>query len=406
MGSQVDIRTSNEYADEERNLSKIQPILQTYRQLKPSKATEPSLLQSTAACDEIKENVADQLISEHNVPQAICKQNNSGYISDVRMQPSANLSQMNLRQSQISENSAIISHDSRRLQNSSKNGQIPLPANDMNQLSGKHCNHYRRKGERNCHSTCSHQISHCSAPLSVSGKRHSCQHSCDNVKNATFCNNGCKRNNYKLGKIDSNETGTKSKKDEITQTSHSFNICQQQMIHCSKPIHQQARSKSNFAERNVYSCQKCTCRIFEQPSRNYSHVSSSSTINAKNPHASSQTPLAPNHHRNAEGRRRVVRVISGRSCQNRSKYDVFKCYRCRQHTFCKHCNVLLRILFRSLYLPIRLLVTANKLTMHLADIVIKKSRSNGIYYYSTCHPHSNDRNHSSGLRHIHYCQHH
>lgn len=169
------------------DLSKIQPILQNYEQPKVSKIVEPNLLESIVACNEIEEeNVADELVNGHNHPQVMNRKNNSGNISDVRIQRSANASQMKLEKPQATENSGMIAHNSQEFQNFSKNGQIPPSTHNINQSTKRrYCNkftpsHYFTKRVEYYQPTYSHQNSHCSVPSNVSEKRHNCQH-CSNV---------------------------------------------------------------------------------------------------------------------------------------------------------------------------------------------------------------------------------
>ncbi|KAL4003144.1 hypothetical protein ACH3XW_6395 [Acanthocheilonema viteae] len=387
MSSQIDIQTGNEYASEELNLPKTQPILQTNQQLKTSKEAESSLLKSVMDCNEIEAgNSADELIddsaydpaqviTDHNDPQTVMnnRTNNSRNISNMHKQPSANVSQKKLQKLEISENSATTSHDSRKLQNFAKNDRIPLLTNGSNRLTSKYCNHYCTKG----HLICSHQNFHCSEHFNASGKRHNCKQRlnvCDNVKNGVYCSNVCKRNNYKSGKIDvihTNERG-KSKEDEVIQTSHNFDNF---IGHCSRPMHQQTRSKSFFIKPNAYSRKKCTCKgIYEQSNPKYRDKRLSSTINevmARKLSASNQMLSSPNHHRKAEGCKSIIRVIAPPNYQNRPKYAL-KCCGCKRHIFCKYRN----------------------------------GRSNDIRCYSASHFHRNDRNHSSSPYHIYYCKHH
>lgn len=125
-------------------------------------------------CNEIEEgNVADELITDHNNPQAINWKSNSKNISDVRTRLPVDIPQMKLREPQVSENSRVISHGSQTSQNFAKNDQILLP-------TGKHNNYHCTKGAEHYHTTCSRQISHCAPPFNVNEKRHGCQQ-CLNV---------------------------------------------------------------------------------------------------------------------------------------------------------------------------------------------------------------------------------
>uniref|UniRef100_A0A1I7VT53 Zinc finger protein n=1 Tax=Loa loa TaxID=7209 RepID=A0A1I7VT53_LOALO len=85
MGSQINIRTGKEYADEELGLLKTQPILQNYEQLKVSETAQPILLESTVTCNEIeKAKVAEESVTDHNRLQAMDRNSNSRNISHLR----------------------------------------------------------------------------------------------------------------------------------------------------------------------------------------------------------------------------------------------------------------------------------------------------------------------------------
>ncbi|EFO27561.2 hypothetical protein LOAG_00925 [Loa loa] len=292
MGSQINIRTGKEYADEELGLLKTQPILQNYEQLKVSETAQPILLESTVTCNEIeKAKVAEESVTDHNRLQAMDRNSNSRNIS-------------HLRKSRTSEKRRATSY-------------------------GSECYHPK----------CSHQISHRSVPSNASVKQRNCQQCSDvydNVKNGSCCGGMCKINSYNSGTTGATHTNepVKNKEDEATQTSYSI---YQKMTHCSKPIHQQVRPESNFIKANVYSCQKCICKgIREQSSRNRRCVRSS-TVNAIKSHAWNQMLSASNHHRKAKCRH-SIHIIGGPSHQNRPKHDVLKCYGCGRLTLRKCCN--------------------------------------------------------------------
>ncbi|VDK68036.1 unnamed protein product, partial [Litomosoides sigmodontis] len=235
MGSQIDVQTGYQYADEVPSLSKPQPPPpQLHQQLKEPKRTQPSLLESIMRCNEIEEgDIADELITDHNDRQAINWKRNSGNVSDVRTQLPVDVPQMKLREPQVSENSRVISRGSRGSQNFAKNDQILLSTE-------KHNNYRCTKGaEHHHHPTCSQQISYCSVAFDVNEKRPTCQ---QHLNEDGVC---CRGSNYNSRRSD--VIHGKSKQDKVTQTSDSFN---NPIAHCSKSVHQQVRSKSNFIKPN------------------------------------------------------------------------------------------------------------------------------------------------------------
>lgn len=174
---QIDIQTGNEYADEEPSQSKAQAILQTYQQLKTSKATQQNFPEPIVGCNEIEEeNIANELITNHNDSQVVINgKDNSRNSTHVHKQPSADISQVKLQKSYVLENS----HDSQNLQNFAKNGQIPSLTNNISQLTRKYCSHCCTKKAEYYHPTCSHQISHCSLPFNLNEKQHTCERYCN-----------------------------------------------------------------------------------------------------------------------------------------------------------------------------------------------------------------------------------
>uniref|UniRef100_A0A8R1U0J4 Uncharacterized protein n=1 Tax=Onchocerca volvulus TaxID=6282 RepID=A0A8R1U0J4_ONCVO len=241
MGSQIDIQTGNEYADEEQAQLKIHSIGQNCKQPKVSKTTQSNLTEAIVECDEIEEknvaknekpNISDKLVTDCNHPEIMDdRKNNSKNTFTAHLQSPIDASQIKLEKSHESQNPGINSRSFQKFQNFAKNEKIPLPTFGINQLTGRCCNeftpHHCVNEAKYCHSTCSHQISHFSPLPSTTGRGRNCQR-CpsfhDNMKNCSCCDSVCRMDHYKSATnsaIHMNELA-KTKENEIFQTSRNI----------------------------------------------------------------------------------------------------------------------------------------------------------------------------------------